>query len=724
MKTRRSVVLSFVLTAAALLAASPAAGLSEVDRLWLVGSQAFDDQIYGLAERVLVRFIREYPDERRAPAAVLLLAKSRVALGTLDRALEDFRRARRFPTPPGVPGEAAFWEGEILYRLKRYPEAQAAYQAVLREAASPLAPDALYGLGLASLARNQLDPAVGSFRRLLSGWPAHGSAPAATYHLARSLADLHRPTEVRSVLADYETTYPNSPWLGEALYLRGWSQLTTGEYAAATEGLQSFLQRAPAHELAPQARLYLAEALLHRGKKADGLRQLHTLVQAPGTAPTLLYEGGLLAQRFDSPAESEQAWRELQTQFPTHPLAAQASLHLARAAFSHQRYADALAAATTATASPDPQVHLEARLLSGESLLQLRRYAEAQVAFEAVLGDPSSPLVPDALYGLGRAALHQNHLERAVDAFRQLLKGWPTHSSAAAATYQLARTLADLNRPVEAGSVLADYETAHPTSPWLGDALYLRGWSQLTTGQMEAATATLQSFLARAPTHELAPQAQLHLAEALLRQGNKTQGFRQLQTLLQARSASALLLYDAGLLAHRFDSPADAEQAWRQLQAQFPTHPLAAQASLQLARASFSHQRYADALAAAITATASPDPQVRLEARVLSGESLLQLRRDRAALEAFKTAVEESPEDHPLRFRAVAGLGLAHERLEHWAEAARFYQQVATSGDDVLKKWARERLASVKAQRDRSGSGKTRSPARERAPTAPPSARP
>jgi len=70
MKTRRSVVLSFVLTAAALLAASPAAGLSEVDRLWLVGSQAFDDQIYGLAERVLVRFIREYPDERRAPAAV------------------------------------------------------------------------------------------------------------------------------------------------------------------------------------------------------------------------------------------------------------------------------------------------------------------------------------------------------------------------------------------------------------------------------------------------------------------------------------------------------------------------------------------------------------------------------------------------------------------------------------------------------------------------------
>lgn len=430
-------------------APSPAAALSVADRLWLVGSHAFNDQIYGLAEQMLDRFVLRHPEDPRAPAAVLLLAKTRLALGTLERALDGFREAQRFPTPPGEPGEAQFWEGEVLYRLKRYAEAQATFEAVLRE--------------------------------------------------------------------------------------------------------------------------------------------------------------------------------------------------------------------------------------------------------------PSSPLVPDALYGLGRAALHHNQSETAVGAFRRLLSGWPTHPTAPAAVYHLARALADLNRPAEVSSVLAAYETTYPDSPWLADALYLRGWSQLTTGQLQAATNTLQSFLARAPTHELAPQVQLHLAEALLRQGKKAAGLRQLQTLLRAPPPTPEILYDAGLLAQRFDSPAEAEQAWRQLQAQFPTHALAHRASLELARAAFTRHRYADVLAASANAAASADPEVRLEAHLLRGESLLQLKRDRAALQEFKAAVNGSPADHPLRLRAMAGLGLTHEHLQQWAEATRFYQQVANSHDEVLKRWAIERLKAIKAQRQRSG---------------------
>lgn len=466
METRRIALLSLALAALVFGAVPPAAGLSEVERLWLVGSKAFDDQIYGLAERALERFVRDYPDEPRTPAAVLLRAKTRLALGLLDRALDDFRRAQRFPIPPGEPGEAPFWEGEILYRLKRYAEAQAAYESALRELSSPLVPDALYGLGLASLQQNQPERAVRAFQRLLAGWASHPRAAAVVYHLARTLADLKRPDEVRSLLASYETTYPDSPWLVDALYLRGWSQLTTSQPEGASASLQAFLERAPDNDLVPQARLYLAEALFRQGKKADGLRQLHTLVEAsPGTAP---------------------------------------------------------------------------------------------------------------------------------------------------------------------------------------------------------------------------------------------------------------ILYETGLLARRFDSPADAERAWRRIQAEFPGHRLAHRASLELARAAFTRKRYADALAASQAAAASAEPEVRLEARLLSGESLLQLKRDGAALQEFKAAVEASPANHPLRWRAVAGLGLAHERLQHWAEAGRLYELVASGHDETLKEWAAERLKAMKAQQERSGSGKPPNEARERPPASKP----
>ena len=425
MGTRRSDLFWIVLLSTLLLVASPAAAISDADQLWLVGSQAFNDQLYGLAQRMLERFILHHPEDPRVPTAVLLLAKSRLALGALEAALQGFRQARRLPTPPGEPGEVDFWEGETLFRLKRYAEAQAAYGAVLREP---------------------------------------------------------------------------SPW------------------------------------------------------------------------------------------------------------------------------------------------------------------------------------APNALYGLGWAALQQNQPEEAVRTFRRLLADWPTHATAAAASYQLARTLADLNRPAEAGAVLVGYETLYPDSPWLAEALYLRGWSQLSTGEPEGATRTFESFLARAPTHELAPQAQLHLAEALVRRGRG----------------------------------AEAEQAWRRLQAEYPQHPLVHRAGLELARVAFDQQRYAEAEVQASSATASTDPQVRLEAHLLAGESLLRLKRYSAALQAFKTALEVSPAGDPLRLRALAGLGLTHERLRQWGEAARHYQLLANSQDEVLKKWAAERLKAIKAQRQGAGGAKSSGGPRDR----------
>ena len=43
--------------------------------------------------------------------------------------------------PPGRPLEARLWEGEALFRLKRYAEARTVFDEVARsEAAAPLAP--------------------------------------------------------------------------------------------------------------------------------------------------------------------------------------------------------------------------------------------------------------------------------------------------------------------------------------------------------------------------------------------------------------------------------------------------------------------------------------------------------------------------------------------------------------------------------------------------------
>jgi len=69
------------------------------------------------------------------------------------------------------------------------------------------------------------------------------------------------------------------------------------------------------------------------------------------------------------------------------------------------------------------------------------------------------------------------------------------------------------------------------------------------------------------------------------------------------------------------------------------------------------------------------------------------------SLKAFEAALALRSGDPALRFRALAGSGLAHEEFGHWAEAAAHYEKVAAeSPDSALKQWAKDRLAAVRAK--------------------------
>src|SRR5262245_51030372 len=146
---------------------SPASALDEADRLYLVGEQALADRFYPVAKRTLDRFVTQYPRDARTPRATLMLGKARLALNEAQPALEAFQKAQTFLSSPAELLEVKFWEAEALFRLKRFSEARSAYDAVIRaDAASPLAPEALYGYGCSALELQRPPPAVTALRHL------------------------------------------------------------------------------------------------------------------------------------------------------------------------------------------------------------------------------------------------------------------------------------------------------------------------------------------------------------------------------------------------------------------------------------------------------------------------------------------------------------------------------------------------------------------------------
>src|SRR5881409_1458527 len=244
--TRRWPFLSAsVVLLVATLFAPPARALDEPERLRLVGERAFADGLYPIARRALERLVADYPKDDRIGDALFLLGRARFALGDTESALEAFRRAQA-ATPPPASLEAKFWEAETLFRLRRFAEAHAAYDVVVKnDAAAPHAPDAAYSLAWSDLELRRPEAAVAEFRELLARWPEHPLAPAATLYLARTLAELNRFSDALPLLESFATKYPRHKQVPDAQYLLGWARVKSGDTKTGLADLRAFVAAAP-----------------------------------------------------------------------------------------------------------------------------------------------------------------------------------------------------------------------------------------------------------------------------------------------------------------------------------------------------------------------------------------------------------------------------------------------------------------------------------------------
>ena len=171
---------------------------------------------------------------------------------------------------------------------------------------------------------------------------------------------------------------------------------------------------------------------------------------------------------------------------------------------------------------------------------------------------------------------------------------------------------------------------------------------------------------------------------------------------------AAEALYSAAEVAGRLDRPRDREAAWKRLSTDFPDHPLTLKLALDFGSAAFKQKSWKSAATYATQATKSDDGAVRSEAWLLLGESELKQKRYAEAAKAFETVGTVSEVETGVRFRALAGLGLAREEQQSWKAAPSAYEAVAArSPDATLRDWARERAGAVKARLSNPAPGKS-----------------
>jgi TolA-binding protein len=437
----------------------------------------------------------------------------------------------------------------------------------------------------------------------------------------------------------------------------------------------------------------------------------------------LLVLGGALLAAMGSPAvavaaeESDRLWTvgqqafqdklyplagrmldRLIVRYPADPRVPEATLMLGKVRFFGKDYPAALESFRQAQkSSPVPGQPGEARFWVAETLFRMDRYPDALDAYDRVLTDtPASPFAADALYGRAWSNRQLKRRDQAVVDFRRLLAEHPELPVAGSATFYLARTLMDLKRPDEAATLLQSFPSKYPGHPLTVPARYWFAQALLDSGRTSEGLTEMRAFIAANPDHELSARARRQVSEAVLRQGNKSELAEEYKRLIAQSPATADSLYSAGVMASRLGRIRDAETAWARVRKEFPDHPLAARAALDLGQAAFSRGAVKEAVTLAQAASKSKDDAVRGESLLLVGEGELKLKRYPAALQAFQAALGRDGLEPALRFRALAGSGLALEEQHKWAQAARYYDEVADkSPDKTLRAWAKERRAAI-----------------------------
>src|SRR6267142_333555 len=339
MKRRLAIVAALALALLLPPAVDPVSALEEAERLFLVGEKAMADRFFPVARRALERFVAQYPGDARQPRALLMLGQARLRLNDAESALEALSRAQTGLTATAEVQEAKFWQAEAQFRLKRYTEARAGYDEIVRtDAAGPLAPDALYGFGWSELELKSPEPAATAFRNFLTTWPEHGLAPAATLQLSRALIEAKRASEALPLLTTFRTKYPGSKLAPDAQYLLGWVKYTNGDRQGGLADLNEFVTANPNHEQASEARRLVAQGYAKYGDRTQRSAAYKSLMaQNPPTAESYS-EAATLAGSLGLRDDQDAAWRKLRAQFPDDPLTRKMASDLAAAAFQQKNW--------------------------------------------------------------------------------------------------------------------------------------------------------------------------------------------------------------------------------------------------------------------------------------------------------------------------------------------------------------------------------------------------
>ncbi len=409
----------------------------------------------GLADRVAGAEVRD-------ASLLVMVAGIYAGAGQLDKALALYDRAIVLDPTKSDP---YFSKGILLVNLKRYDEAERAFESGIQHAGQ--SPVGYYYLGRIGVESKQPHRAIENFERAIAVNPTFEPAYVALATVYESQQDRGKAAAVyRRYLLQVD---PRSREIRQHLIRL---YLVDKSYREALAELDVILAEDPS-DLDAQLRAGLIHGELKDYPKA--IEKLKAILAArPGEVRVRDYLGLM----YEESKDYDSALRAYEANLKLQPTYVDAHMHMGFLLYRLKRYPEAIAHLTEAVRLNPKQS--DAHLLLGLTYLQTEQYILASQAFEE--GIRHHPANPDLHFNLGTAYDKLNRFDDVVRAMETALRLDPKHADA---LNYLGYTYAERGIKIEeAVSLTKQAVSLKPNNGYYVDSL---GWAFFKMGLLDEA---------------------------------------------------------------------------------------------------------------------------------------------------------------------------------------------------------------------------------------------
>lgn len=440
-----------------------------------------------------------------------------------DAAEPHFEQVRTYPIDAILTAESHFWQGELNYRLKRFPTASAHYGAFIEHPGaynSSYYAQGEYARGYALFKRKKYVDALSAFRSFLK--VDNGEDVRRTRDAKLRTGDCFFANKSFGQAAEAYTAVLTEEATDYAQFQLALCRSYLDDRRGAIAAFDALIARHPSSSLVPEARYEAARRLIEEGDLAPAKDHLNTLLSEHPNSPKTKYALVDLCLIGIKQGEDEEVlvlWDRIRNEYGTDPIAGDAynvvepllidrglldglpsgvgldgdeieeRLYTAARSLALARDCDkAVVRLGEYIRSYDSgQFLTEAHFFLGNCAYDLGRNAEAREAFEYVLAQPTNDYTEQAALGAATMAWNASDLSIARNHYATLEAVSVQTENLLEARIGLMRCHYLLNEPdpakVYADQVLADDRTPDDIRRtalfWRGKILFDReDWSE------------------------------------------------------------------------------------------------------------------------------------------------------------------------------------------------------------------------------------------------------